>query len=212
MNGSLFQQGNPRLILASSSLYRRDLLARLRLPFDVMAPEVPEHPYPGEAPAATAIRLAVQKANVVARTAPGTLVIGSDQVAQLHGEAIGKPGSHANALLQLQKMRAQTVVFHTAVCLIDGRDAARNNGFSQQQVIVDTVVRFRDLPDEALDTYLKIEQPYDCAGSAKNEGLGIALIDSCSAGDPTALIGLPLIALCSMLANVGVVFFATNSV
>ena len=194
----------PRLILASSSRYRRELLSRLQLPFEVDVPDLDEQPAPGESPQQTALRLAREKAAVVAARHPGTLVIGSDQVATLDGRQIGKPGTHARALAQLQSMRGREVVFHTALCLHDGR-------LPDQAVIrcvdVETVVRFRDLPDAALDAYLRIEQPYDCAGSAKNEGLGIALIAACHASDPTALTGLPLIALCGMLHEAGVEFF-----
>lgn len=192
----------PQLILASSSAYRRELLSRLRLPFDVMVPDVDETPRPGEAPEATALRLARAKAAAVAARAPGSLVIGSDQVATLDGLQIGKPGSHAAALAQLQLMRGRAVVFHTALCLFDGRDG------TDQSATVDTAVAFRDLPDAELDAYLRIEQPYDCAGSAKNEGLGIALLERIDSSDPTALTGLPLIALTGMLRRAGVAFFA----
>jgi septum formation protein len=193
----------PRLILASTSAYRRELLARLRLPFEVMAPEVDETPHAGETPEATALRLARAKAEAVAARAPESLVIGSDQVATLDGEQIGKPGSHAAALAQLQKMRGRRVVFHTALCLWDGRSR-------QAQVEnVQTFVTFRDLPDSELDAYLRIEQPYDCAGSAKNEALGIAILERIDSTDPTALTGLPLIALTGMLRQAGVSFFST---
>ncbi|CAN5438961.1 Maf-like protein [soil metagenome] len=196
----------PRLILGSSSLYRKDLLARLGIPFGVLAPDIDESPHPHETPELTALRLARGKAKAVACAMPGTLVIGSDQVATLNGEQIGKPGSHENALSQLQKMRGHQVVFHTAICLWD----AREKGLSPtiQVESVPTVVTFRNLSDNELDAYLRIEKPYDCAGSAKNEGLGIALIAKIESTDPTALTGLPLIALCSMLRNVGVGFFA----
>lgn len=191
----------PRLILASTSAYRRELLERLRLPFEVMAPEVDETPHPGESPDATALRLARAKAQAVAARAPGSLVIGSDQVATLDGEQIGKPGSHAAALAQLQKMRGRRVVFHTALCLWNGHGAQLEN--------IQTFVTFRDLPDSELDAYLRIEQPYDCAGSAKNEGLGIAILERIDSTDPTALTGLPLIALTGMLRKAGVQFFTT---
>jgi septum formation protein len=193
----------PRLILASSSRYRKELLSRLHIPFEVMVPEVDETPYAQEAPESTALRLAQAKAMAVGKLAPGALVIGSDQVATLDGEQIGKPGSHPAALEQLQRMRGRQVIFHTALCLLDGRMA---DGPIQIEN-VQTVVRFRDLPDNELDAYLHIEQPYDCAGSAKNEGLGIVLIDKIESTDPTALTGLPLIALTSMLRSVGVQFF-----
>ncbi|GAB3403207.1 Maf-like protein [Massilia agilis] len=195
----------PRLILASSSAYRRELLARLQLPFDAVAPGIDETPLAGEAPTDTALRLAREKARAVAARAPGALVIGSDQVATLDGEQIGKPGSHAAALAQLQKMRGREVVFHTALCLWDGRVADPEQAAQLQDVQV--VVAFRDLPDAELDAYLRIEQPYDCAGSAKNEGLGIALLERIDSSDPTALTGLPLIALTTMLRRAGVSFF-----
>jgi septum formation protein len=194
----------PRLILASSSSYRRELLGRLRLPFEAIAPHIDETPLDQEAPQATALRLARAKAQAIALAHPGALVIGSDQVATLDGEQIGKPGDHARALAQLQKMRGREVVFHTALCLWDGRvpDAS-----AAQVENVQVFVRFRDLPDAELDAYLRIEQPYDCAGSAKNEGLGIALLERIDSSDPTALTGLPLIALTSMLRRAGVAFF-----
>ncbi|MGJ9417541.1 Maf-like protein [Massilia sp. CMS3.1] len=195
----------PRLILASSSSYRRELLARLHLPFATVAPHIDETPLVGEAPESTALRLARAKAEAIARLHPGALVIGSDQVATLDGEQIGKPGDHARALAQLQKMRGREVVFHTALCLWDGR--ALDPADTAQVENVQVFVRFRDLPDAELDAYLRIEQPYDCAGSAKNEGLGIALIERIDSSDPTALTGLPLIALTSMLRRAGVVFF-----
>jgi septum formation protein len=191
----------PRLILASSSSYRRELLGRLHLPFEAIAPHIDETPLAGEAPQATALRLARAKAEAIALQHPGALVIGSDQVATLDGEQIGKPGDHARALAQLQKMRGREVVFHTALCLWDGR------AHSAQVENVQVFVRFRDLPDAELDAYLRIEQPYDCAGSAKNEGLGIALLERIDSSDPTALTGLPLIALTGMLRRAGVAFF-----
>jgi septum formation protein len=189
------------LVLASSSAYRKELLSRLQLPFEVAAPDIDETPQPGETPSATALRLAREKAAAVAAKLPGAIVIGSDQVATLDGEQIGKPGNHANALAQLQKMRGREVIFHTALCVWDGR-----NNTSQLEDI-QTVVKFRDLPDEELDAYLRIEQPYDCAGSAKNEALGIAILERIDSSDPTALTGLPLIALTGMLRNLGVTFF-----
>jgi septum formation protein len=195
----------PRLILASSSAYRRELLERLRLPFEAIAPGIDETPRPGETPPATALRLAREKAQAVAARAPGALVIGSDQVATLGTAQIGKPGSHAAALAQLRAMRGREVVFHTALCLWDGR-AADPAGAAQLEEVRVTVA-FRDLPDAELDAYLRIEQPYDCAGSAKNEGLGIALLERIDSSDPTALTGLPLIALTGMLRRAGVPFF-----
>jgi septum formation protein len=197
--------GRPQLILGSSSKYRKELLARLRIPFDVIAPEIDEEPRPGETPDQTALRLAREKAAAIAAHAPNSLVIGSDQVATLDGEQIGKPGSHGNAMRQLQKMRGRLVVFHTALCLWDGRESSPQNAAQLENV--QTFVTFRDLPDHELDAYLRIEQPYDCAGSAKNEGLGIALIEKIESSDPTALTGLPLIALTSMLRRAGTAFF-----
>ncbi len=194
-----------RLILASGSPYRRELLERLRLPFDVMVPDISETPLPGEQPEATALRLAHDKAAAVAARAPGSIVIGSDQVATLDGEQIGKPGDHARALAQLQKMRGRKVVFHTALCVWDGRASALLGPAQLENI--QTVVTFRNLADAELDAYLRIEQPYDCAGSARNEGLGIALIESIRSTDPTALTGLPLIALTSMLRRAGYSFF-----
>jgi septum formation protein len=200
----------PRLILASSSSYRRELLGRLHLPFEAIAPHIDETPRAGEAPQATALRLARAKAEAIARHYPGALVIGSDQVATLDGEQIGKPGDHTRALAQLQQMRGREVVFHTALCLWDGRVNATGQVEHVQVENVQVSVHFRDLPDAELDAYLRIEQPYDCAGSAKNEGLGIALIERIDSLDPTALTGLPLIALCGMLRRAGVAFFGAQ--
>ncbi|MEA3122474.1 MAG: 7-methyl-GTP pyrophosphatase [Paraburkholderia sp.] len=200
----------PRLILASSSPYRRELLKRLRLPFDVAVPSLDETPHPGEAPDVTALRLAEAKARAVAaREAErldaqlplDTLVIGSDQVATFDGRQIGKPGTHGNAFAQLQAMRGRVVEFHSALCLFDGmRNIARTED-------VVTRVRFRDLSDAELDAYLRAETPYDVAGSAKSEGLGIALLDAIDSDDPTALVGLPLIALTRMLRDAGYPLF-----
>jgi len=192
-----------RLILASSSAYRKELLSRLRLPFEVAVPDLDESPLPHESPSATALRLARAKAQAVLDRFPGSLVIGSDQVATLDGAQIGKPGNHANALRQLQTMRGREVIFHTALCLLDGRQAVA----TAQVEDIQTLVTVRDLPDAELDAYLRIEQPYDCAGSAKNEGLGIAILESIHTTDPTALTGLPLIALTGMLRRAGVAFF-----
>lgn len=189
------------LVLASSSAYRKELLSRLQLPFEVAVPAIDETPLAGETPSATALRLAREKAAAVAAKMPGAIVIGSDQVATLDDEQIGKPGNHANALAQLQKMRGREVIFHTALCVWDGRDG------THQLKDIQTVVKFRDLPDAELDAYLRIEQPYDCAGSAKNEALGIAILERIDSSDPTALTGLPLIALTGMLRNLGITFF-----
>jgi septum formation protein len=195
----------PRLILASSSRYRQELLSRLQVPFEILVPNIDETPHPGETPESTAMRLAREKSMVVQLQAPGALIIGSDQVATLNGEQIGKPGSHENALLQLQKMRGKRVVFHTALCLLDGRSPSAEHPIQLENI--QTFVTFRDLPDQELDAYLRIEQPYDCAGSAKNEGLGIAVIEKIESTDPTALTGLPLIALNTMLRRAGVPMF-----
>ncbi|OLL30227.1 septum formation protein Maf [Burkholderia sp. SRS-W-2-2016] len=190
----------PRLILASSSRYRRELLERLRVPFDVVVPALDETPLAGETPEATALRLAEAKARAVAAGLPAgepALVIGSDQVATYDGLQIGKPGTHEKALAQLQAMRGREVLFHSALCLFDrATDHA-------QTIDVITRVRFRNLPDAALDAYLRAETPYDVAGSAKSEGLGIALLEAIHSDDPTALVGLPLIALTSMLLAAG---------
>jgi septum formation protein len=194
---------SPRIILASSSQYRKELLARLRIPFEIIVPDIDETARLEETPEITAGRLAREKAMKIATQIPNALIIGSDQVATLNDEQIGKPGSHANALKQLQKMRGKTVIFHTALCLIDNRSSQAD----MQIENVQTFVTFRNLPDAELDHYLKIEQPYDCAGSAKNEGLGIAIIEKIESTDPTALTGLPLIALTTMLRHAGVAFF-----
>jgi septum formation protein len=194
----------PRLILGSSSAYRRELLSRLRIPFEVRSPDIDETPAPGESPQATALRLAEQKALAIASETPEALIIGCDQVATLDGLQIGKPGTHANALAQLQLMRGRRVIFHTALCLLDARSGA---ALPLQLENVQTFVTFRELPDHELDAYLRIEQPYDCAGSAKNEGLGITLIERIESQDPTALTGMPLITLTGMLRRVGMPFF-----
>ncbi|WP_285412126.1 Maf family nucleotide pyrophosphatase [Variovorax sp. efr-133-TYG-130] len=186
------------VILASTSRYRRELLTRLRLPFEVQSPEVDETPLPGETPHALAIRLALEKADAVAARFPEAVVIGSDQVADLGGEALGKPGDHQRATAQLRRMRGQTLIFQTAVAVV-----CRATGFVQRDIAPVRVV-FRDLSDAAIEQYLLAEQPYDCAGSAKSEGLGIALLDAINSDDPTALVGLPLIRTCRMLRAAGV--------
>lgn len=185
------------LILASTSRYRRELLARLRLPFDVHAPDVDETPLPGETPLALAQRLALSKANTIAARFPDAIVIGSDQVADLDGEPLGKPGDHARATAQLRRMRGRTLVFQTAVAVVCGAI-----GFARSDVAPVRVV-FRSLDDAAIESYLLAETPYDCAGSAKSEGLGIALLDAIDSDDPTALIGLPLIRTARMLRAAG---------
>lgn len=195
-----------RIILASGSAYRKELLTRLRLNFDVISPDIDETPLANETPSETALRLAQAKAQAVAKLSGPCLIIGSDQVATLDHEQIGKPGDHARALAQLKKMRGRVVIFHTALCLLDTRPGSA----TQRQVdTVVTAVTFKDLPDAELDAYLHSEQPYDCAGSAKNEGLGIALLDRLQSDDPTALTGLPLIALSRMLRAAGIQIFTT---
>jgi len=186
------------VILASTSRYRRELLARLRLPFEIQSPEVDETPRPNETPQALAERLALDKAKAVALRFPEAIVIGSDQVADLAGEPLGKPGDHARASAQLRRMSGQTLIFQTAVAVV-----CQATGFTQRER-APVRVTFRSLSDEAIDTYLKAEQPYDCAGSAKSEGLGIALLDSIESDDPTALVGLPLIRTAKMLRAAGV--------
>lgn len=186
------------LVLGSTSRYRRELLARLNVPFEVAAPEVDEMPLPGEAPAALAQRLALAKAQAVARKFPQAVVIGSDQVADFQGQPLGKPGSHEKAVAQLRMMRGQTVIFQTALAVV-----CQETGFVQQDIAAVRVV-FRDLSDDEIENYLRIEQPYDCAGSAKSEGLGIALLERIDNDDPTALIGLPLIRTARMIRAGGV--------
>lgn len=185
------------LILGSTSPYRRELLQRLRLPFDVQRPEVDETPHAGETPTALAQRLALAKAQAVAQRFPQAIVIGSDQVADLNGEPLGKPGNHANAVAQLQRMRGQSVVFQTAVSVV-----CLATGFEQTE-LAQVKVQFRHVSDEAIEAYLQAEQPYDCAGSAKSEGLGIALLECIDNQDPTALVGLPLILTCRLLRAAG---------
>lgn len=187
-----------RIVLASTSPYRRELLQRLRLAFEVLAPRVEEATLPAEAPRATALRLARAKAEEVAARAAGACVIGSDQVADVEGVALSKPGSHEAALDQLERMQGRTIVFHTALAVVD---AARGSALVD---CVPTSVRFRRLPRAALEAYLRAEQPYDCAGAAKIEGLGIALVEAVESDDPTALIGLPLIRLTAMLEELGI--------
>ena len=188
----------PRLILGSTSVYRRELMQRLRLPFEVVAPQVDESPRPGETPAAMAQRLALEKAREVTARHPGAVVIGADQVADLAGQAIGKPGNHARAVAQLQALRGQWVTFHTAVAVL-----RPDTGFEQVQV-APVRVRFRELSDADIQRYLVLEQPYDCAGSAKCETLGIALLEAIESDDPTALVGLPLIRTCRLLREAGI--------
>jgi len=188
----------PQLILASTSRYRRELLERLRLPFDVLSPGVDETALPGEAPGPLALRLALAKARAVAQHYPDAVVIGSDQVADLAGEAIGKPGTHERAVAQLRRMRGRSVVFQTAVAVV-----CTTSNFAGS-TLVPVTVRFRQLEDDEIERYLRAEQPYDCAGSAKAETLGIALLDAIESDDPTALIGLPLIKTCALLREAGI--------
>jgi len=188
---------NPPLVLGSTSRYRRELLGRLRLPFSVERPEVDEAPRPGEAPHELALRLAAEKARVVAARHPDAVVIGADQVADLAGEAIGKPGTHERAQQQLRRMSGRRVVFQTALAVL--RPAT---GFAEV-ALAPVTVQFRDLSDAEIERYLRLEQPYDCAGSAKCETLGIALLDAIESDDPTALVGLPLIRTCAMLRRAG---------
>ena len=186
----------PRLILASTSRYRRELLQRLRLPFDVAAPETDESALPGEPPQALARRLAAAKATAIASHMPGAWVIGSDQVAELDGIALGKPGTRDAAVSQLASMSGREVVFRTAVSVVHGDGRA----FHAEDA---TIVRFRGLDDAEIGRYVDAEQPFDCAGSFKSEGLGIVLFDAIVSQDPTALIGLPLIATAGLLRRAG---------
>jgi septum formation protein len=186
------------LVLASTSPYRRALLERLHLAFEVVAPRVDEHPRRGETPREIALRLAEEKARAGAVGRAGAFVIGSDQVASLDGRPLGKPGSRDAALAQLHQMRGRIVEFHTALCLFD---ALRGTAELEN---VPTTVQFRRFTDQQAARYLDVDEPYDCAGSAKIEALGIALVERVESTDPTALIGLPLIALVTMLKNVGI--------
>ncbi len=186
------------LVLGSTSRYRRELLARLGVPFEVAAPDVDETPHPGELPLALATRLALAKAQAVAALWPQAVVIGSDQVADLHGEPLGKPGNHARATEQLRRMRGQVVIFQTALAVV-----CVETGFVQQDV-AQVKVLFRDLTDDEIENYLQTEQPYDCAGSAKSEGLGIAQLERIDNDDPTALVGLPLIRTARMIRAAGI--------
>lgn len=187
----------PRLILASTSRYRAELLGRLRLAFETAPPGIDESPLPQERPAALARRLAMAKARAVAAAQPQAIVIGSDQVAELDGQAIGKPLTHERAITQLTRMSGRTVDFHTAVCVIRAE-----RGFAGEATAT-VRVRFRDLSADEIERYLRAEQPYDCAGSAKCETSGIALLDAIESDDPTALVGLPLIRTCTLLRAAG---------
>lgn len=187
-----------KLVLASTSPYRRELLNRLGLPFDVANPRADESPLPDEAPENLALRLSEVKARAVALAYPDALIIGSDQVATVDGKIYGKPGTHERAVAQLRELSGKTVNFFTGLCLFDAK-----NGKVEVRGIP-TLVKFRDLSDTEIENYLEREPAYDCAGSAKSEGLGIALLASMQGDDPNALVGLPLIALCDMLRNKGV--------
>ena len=189
---------HPELILASSSIYRRELLTHLQIAFNCISPEVDETPLTNEQPEVTALRLAQAKARKVALTNPKALIIGCDQVATLDGIQLGKPLTHDNATKQLRMMRGREVTFHSALCLYNAATQ------SMQAEVVPYIVQFRNLSDVQIESYLLKEQPYHCAGSAKSEGLGIAIIEKMVGEDPNALIGLPLIKLVSMLQNEGV--------
>lgn len=191
----------PSLILASSSIYRRELLARLNIPFESISPNIDETPLVSELPQETALRLSQKKAEAIHQQYPKAIIIGSDQVATLNNQQIGKPLTHEKALAQLLMMQGQTVLFHSALCVLDGK----RNDIQTANVI--TTVKFRNLPKEELNAYLLTEKPYDCAGSARNEALGIILLEQIESTDPTALTGLPLITLTTMLRNCGLSFF-----
>ena len=183
------------LILASSSVFRRELLQKLQIPFSVVSPKIDETQLANEKPYETALRLAQEKAKKVGLEHPHALVIGCDQVATLDGEQLGKPGNHKNAVKQLQKMRGREVTFYSAICLYNAETG------NMQCENVPYLVKFRQLTDAQIETYLMKEQPYQCAGSAKSEGLGIVLIERMIGEDPNALVGLPLIKLINMLKN-----------
>lgn len=187
------------LVLGSTSRYRRELLSRLQLPFETVSPEVDETPLNGETPYDLSLRLARAKAQAVAQMRPDSIVIGSDQVPELDGQPLSKPGTHERATEQLRQMSGRQMNFHTAVCV-----TCAETGFMESSVVT-VQVRFRELNDAEIERYLRAEQPYDCAGSAKSEGLGIALLDAIVSDDPTTLIGLPLIRTCQMLRAAGVV-------
>lgn len=187
-----------QIVLGSSSIYRRELLQRLQIPFEVCSPDIDETPLSDEMPEATALRLAGSKAHAVATTYPDALIIGADQVAVLENTLLGKPLTHENAVRQLRLLRGKEVTFHTALSLFNSRSA------NMQTRLIPSHVKFREISDQQIENYLAREQPYHCAGSAKSEGLGIALIERITGDDPNALIGLPLIALVEMLAHEGI--------
>jgi septum formation protein len=189
---------SPSLILGSTSPYRRELLERLRIPFTTESPHVDESPLADESPSVLAQRLALAKAQAVAQRHPDSVVVGSDQVAELDGQPLGKPGTHEKARAQLQLMQGKTLTFHTAVAVVRS-----STGFCEQ-TMAQVTVRFRTLTASEIENYLLAEKPYDCAGSAKSEGLGIALLESIDSDDPTALIGLPLIRTAAMLRAAGI--------
>lgn len=199
----MIEIASKKLILGSTSSYRRALLERLRIPFSVQSPEVDEAALAGETPADLACRLALAKAQAVAARFPDCVVIGSDQVADLGGVALGKPGNFERALVQLQQMSGKTVIFQTAMAVV-----CRQSGFCEQ-ALAPVKVTFRSLSEEEIVNYLRIEEPYDCAGSAKSEGLGIALLESIESDDPTALVGLPLIRTSRMLRAAGIPLLGT---
>ena len=199
----MIEIASKKLILGSTSSYRRALLERLRIPFSVQSPEVDEAALAGETPADLACRLALAKAQAVAARFPDCVVTGSDQVADLGGVALGKPGNFERALVQLQQMSGKTVIFQTAMAVV-----CRQSGFCEQ-ALAPVKVTFRSLSEEEIVNYLRIEEPYDCAGSAKSEGLGIALLESIESDDPTALVGLPLIRASRMLRAAGIPLLGT---
>ncbi|MBI1424346.1 MAG: septum formation inhibitor Maf [Gammaproteobacteria bacterium] len=186
------------IVLASTSIYRSALLERLKISFETAAPGIDETPFPGETPVQTSARLSREKAHAVAENYPNALIIGSDQVALLDGQQLGKPLTHENAVRQLKAMRGKTITFYTALTLLNAL-----NGETQTEV-VENRVAFRNYNDREIESYLIKEQPYHCAGSAKSEGLGIALISRMEGDDPNALVGLPLISLIAMLEKQGV--------
>ncbi|CAN5281168.1 Maf-like protein [soil metagenome] len=194
----------PRVILASTSRYRHELLARILPTFEAVAPDVDETALPDETVTATALRLSIDKALAVASRHPDAIVIGGDQLAELDGEPIGKPGNFDNALAQLRRLRGRDVQFHSGICLLDGPNQRRRDA------VVSTRVRFRELPDQDLADYLRIDEPWDCAGSARAEALGITIVEAIESDDPTALIGLPLITIAGWLRETGYPMYATR--
>jgi septum formation protein len=194
----------PSLILASSSRYRREVLEKLHLPFQCVSPEIDETPLEDESPEQTSLRLAESKARKVAQAYPNALIIGCDQVATVDGLQIGKPGNHDNAVKQLTMLSGKEVIFHSAICLYNSANQ------HMQSTIAPYYVKFKSLSPGQIETYLRLEQPYDCAGSAKSEGMGIALLEYMRGDDPNALIGLPVIMLVDMLMQAGVDVLSTS--